>query len=76
MSVSKMRKPKYFTSWEDVPIVLDISTVAIILGMPYETVRKYVVKGVIPASKIGSLWRITKDSLMTYLDVQREKPLR
>lgn len=67
MPASKMRKPKYFTSWEDVPIILDIATAALILGMPYETVRKYVQNGTIPGSKVGTLWRITKKSLMEYL---------
>lgn len=73
MPASKMRKPKYFTSWDDVPIILDVATVALILGMPYETVRKFVQNGIIPASKVGSLWRITKKSLMEYLEVTEKE---
>lgn len=67
MPASKMRKPKCFTSWDDVPIILDVATVALILGMPYESVRKSVQNGIIPACKVGTLWRITKKSLMEYL---------
>lgn len=67
MPASKMRKPKCFTSWDDVPVILDVATVALILGIPYETVRRFVQNGTIPASKVGTLWRISKKSLMEYL---------
>lgn len=68
-----MRKPKRFTSWDDVPIILDVATTALILGMPYETVRKLVQGGAIRASKVGTLWRITKKSLMEYLGAAESK---
>ena len=72
---SKTKKPRYFTSWEDVPIILDIATSALILGIPYDSVRKLIREGTIPASKIGKLWRITKEALMEYLGVKpREVP--
>lgn len=73
MSALKTKKPRYFTSWEDVPIILDIATAALILGMPYDSVRKHIRDGTIPASKIGKLWRITKEALKAFLEAGGEK---
>ena len=61
------RKPNYFTSWDDVPIVMDIATAAKILAVPYESLRTKVQQGEFPASKVGTLWRITKTALMQYV---------
>ena len=61
------RKPNYFTSWDDVPIVMDIATAAKILAVPYESLRSKVQRGDFPASKVGTLWRVTKTALMQYV---------
>lgn len=52
------------TSWADVPIVLDIPYVAQLLGRHPETIRQQCVAGKLPAIKIGSEWRISKEGLI------------
>ena len=46
------KKPNYFTSWDDVPIVMDVATAARILAVPYECLRMKVQRGELPASKV------------------------
>lgn len=49
------------------PAVLDVATVAEILGVTPATVRRLLKANVIPSVKVGRLVRIPKDSLIDYL---------
>ena len=49
------------------PAVLDVATVAEILGVTPATVRRLLKANVIPSVKVGRLVRIPKDSLIGYL---------
>lgn len=69
------KKPNYFTSWDDVPIVMDVATAARILAVPYECLRMKVQRGELPASKVGTLWRITKTSLMKYVGEEESRSM-
>ena len=50
------------------PAVLDVATVAEILGVTLATVRRLLKANVIPSVKVGRLTRVTKDKLIDYLE--------
>lgn len=50
------------------PAVLDVATVAEILGVAPATVRRLLKANVIPSVKVGRLTRVTKDKLIDYLE--------
>lgn len=56
---------------EKYPPVLDVATVAEILGVTPATVRRLVKSNLIPSVKVGRLTRITKDKLIDYLEERR-----
>lgn len=56
---------------EKYPAVLDVATVAEILGVTPATVRRLVKSNAIPSVKVGRLTRITKDKLIDYLEERR-----
>ena len=49
---------------EKYPAVLDVATVAEILGVTPATVRRLLKANVIPSVKVGRLTRVTKDKLV------------
>lgn len=50
------------------PAVLDVATVAEILGVTPATVRRLLKAKVIPSVKVGRLTRVTKGKLIEYLE--------
>lgn len=50
------------------PAVLDVATVAEILGVTPATVRRLLKANAIPSVKVGRLTRVTKDKLINYLE--------
>jgi len=63
-----LHKVYFHTDWMDVPVLMDAGAVAIVLGLKYETVRKAMQEGRLPAEKVmGTQWRIRKDKLMAHL---------
>lgn len=57
------RRTKIPVNWEALPIVLDVSTVAILLDASVSYVRKALERGDLPGGKIGREWRIDRDKL-------------
>lgn len=55
------------TDWDSVPILIDVAMAATIIGKSYEATRRLAAKGCLPATKIGSEWRIDKGALMRQL---------
>lgn len=53
---------------EKYPAVLDVATVAEILGVTPATVRRLIKAKAIPSVKVGRLTRITKDKLIDFLE--------
>lgn len=53
-----------FSSWNDVPALIDLEQASALLGLSIESVRRYCVTGDIPAIQIGKQWRIDKQKLM------------
>ena len=61
-------RAKPITQWEDVPVIVDLALVCRILGISLPTAKKLVYNGELPAKKVGSCWRITKDALRQYVE--------
>ncbi|MBA7645993.1 hypothetical protein ES703_53754 [subsurface metagenome] len=51
--------------------LMDLKDVARYLHLHYETVRRRVAAGEIPAVKVGGLWRVRSCELEEWLDKQR-----
>ena len=60
------KKNKYATTWDDVPIIIDLPYAAHLLGCSYEIARKMCQSGKLKAFKVGDMWRILKDDLVAY----------
>ena len=56
------------TSWEQVPIVMDLAFACRILAKSYDRLKKLSQQGNFPAFKAGSEWRVTKDDLIRYIE--------
>lgn len=70
--VNRMRQQ--YTSWDQVPLVMDLQVAAIILSQSIETMKKRSRAGDFPAFKCGSDWKVTKDDLMAYIESNKVKP--
>ena len=67
-----MKKAQIITSWEQVPVVIDLPFAARILGQSIETLKKRSQRGELPgAFKAGRDWRVTKDALRRYIEGKR-----
>lgn len=64
-----MRKsPWRVITWEEFPLTLTTKDMAVILNVSKESARKYCESGVLPAKKIGKVWRISKDKLRDFVE--------
>jgi hypothetical protein len=61
-------KPKPVTSWDDVPIVMDMPMAARIVGQCPEYLKKRAQRGTFPAYKEGSQWRVSKAALKEHIE--------
>ena len=59
-----MYKKAQFSTWDEVPALIDLEQASQLLGLSVESVRRYCVIGDIPAVQIGKQWRIDKQKLM------------
>jgi hypothetical protein len=67
MAKAKWDEPvarRRITSWDDVPIVMDLPLAGSILGRSPEYLKALAQKGEFPAYKEGDHWRISKAVLM------------
>jgi len=64
-----MKQPQIITSWEQVPVVIDLPLASRILGQSIETLKKRSQRGELPgAFKAGRDWRVAKDALRNYVE--------
>ncbi len=63
-------KRRPVTTWESLPPILDPPAVAMLLGIPTESVWKLAKKGIIPAFRVGKLWRFEKTALMEFAGME------
>lgn len=59
---------KIVHNWDELPVVLDTQTVAVVLNTSRDHVERLCKSGVIPAKKISPrLWGIPKENLQKFL---------
>lgn len=63
-----------YTSWDQVPLVMDLKVAAVILDSSHEKLRYRSQIGQFPAFKCGDVWKVTKDDLMAYIESNKVKP--
>lgn len=59
---------KIITSWDEVPVIMDLPMAARLIGVTPESLKKRCQRGTFPAYKEGALWRVDKDRLREYID--------
>ena len=67
-----MKKKTVYVCWDDIPLYLQPSEVALLLGLHEAQVRAMCRQGLLPAIKLGKLWRFERDRLRLFLDTQFE----
>lgn len=63
-----VKKNKFVTSWDDVPVIIDVPYLAHLIGCSYEIARKMCQRGTIKAFKVGDMWRIRKEDVFEYMN--------
>ncbi|MBR6968499.1 MAG: helix-turn-helix domain-containing protein [Ruminococcus sp.] len=58
-----MKKQKFITSLEDIPVFVDVPYICDLLQLHENTVRRLIQNGSIKAAKIGRTWRIPKNEI-------------
>lgn len=56
------------TSWDDVPVLMDLAYASRIVGLCPDYLKQLSIKGTFPAGKIGNCWRVSKESLIEYME--------
>lgn len=64
-------KARPITSWDDVPIVMDLVMAGRIVGLTPDRLSILSRRGEFPATKIGKEWRVEKDELLAYMRSRR-----
>lgn len=55
--------------WDQLPFVLDVPTVAWVLGAAKQSVRRYAASGLLPAQKVGlRKWVFDRDTLRRFIE--------
>jgi len=68
-----MKNTQNITSWEQVPVVIDLPFASRILGQSIETLKKRSQRGELPgAFKAGREWRIAKNTFRDYIEGRRK----
>lgn len=63
-------RKRHYTCWEHADQILDIHTASALLGVPEQSLRKLARDKVVPAFKVGKLWKFNKDMLMGFAGVE------
>ena len=58
-----MKKQKFITSLEDIPVFVDVPYICDLLQLHENTVRRLIQNGSIKAAKIGRTWCIPKNEI-------------
>lgn len=67
-----MNKQGFPTSWDEIPVVIDLQYVAkYLVCHTYDWLRKEAMAGRLPAYKEGRKWMIEKDDLRDWMRQQR-----
>lgn len=63
-----LQKSKAVTSWENVPVIIDLPYACRIVGKSYDGLKKLCANGKFPAFKVGGEWRVDKDQLKAFIE--------
>lgn len=63
-------KRKTIYNWQDLPLVLDPYTVALVLGVTEQTIFNWLKAGKLKANKIGNKWFIDREYVRSLVQVQ------
>lgn len=66
------KKIIYYRDWDELPVLLTLSQVAILLDITLDTAQKWAKKGKIPAVKIADQWRVEKQAIQNMFNQNRE----
>jgi len=59
---------RVWTNWDNVPLILSVKDVAGLLSVHYNTVKKMIHDGRLPAVKVGRAWRVKRESVKAMLE--------
>lgn len=62
------QKARQVYSWDKLPIVLDVPTVALIFGYTDDGIKKWLQQGKLQGVKIGRKWVIDRDHLRQVIE--------
>lgn len=62
-----MQNNKTVSNWDNLPVVLDINTVALLFGVTEVTIKHLVYKGELKATKLGKKWIFDKDYIIGFV---------
>lgn len=62
-----MPREKPATTWDELPVVLDIPLASRIIGINRDVLTRKCQRGEIPAHKVMNRWRILKEELHDYI---------
>lgn len=60
------------SNWNELPLVLDLHTVALIFNVTDLTVKQWIYKGLIKGSKIGRKWIFEKSYIKSVIECEKE----
>lgn len=66
-------KPNKIYSWDNLPVILDCKTVAIIYGVTPETIKNMIYSGKLIGRKAGRKWVFDKEYIRSLTDVSNER---
>ena len=67
-----MKMTRHFTSWAELPLILDIPQVACLLCLHPNTVTRLCRTGQLTRRKIGREWRVNRDSVKEFMNCKEE----
>jgi excisionase family DNA binding protein len=59
--------------WTNLPLVLTTQQVADLLQVDHRTITNYCQRGQIKAFKIGKHWRITREALLSFVELPHQE---
>ncbi len=62
------KKVTYFRDWEQMPLALTVSEVAVIMRISEQSVRKHAREQTIPANKTGKSWLFDKSVIQKLVE--------
>lgn len=62
-----MPRERPIINWDEVPVIIDVPYVARLLALNVDYTTRLAQRGILPAHKIGKLWRFDKEEIRRYI---------